>query len=68
MRRGPACRRSPNQPAFAGRLGDYEAKSDFFGKPVEAKFHEAVHKPTGRKFGYGELAAGKFPPLGGIAV
>jgi isoquinoline 1-oxidoreductase beta subunit len=24
---------------------------------VEAKFHEVVHKPTGRKFGYGDLAA-----------
>jgi isoquinoline 1-oxidoreductase beta subunit len=24
---------------------------------VEAKIHEVVHKPTGRKFGYGELAA-----------
>jgi isoquinoline 1-oxidoreductase beta subunit len=24
---------------------------------VEAKFHEVVHKPTGRKLGYGELAA-----------
>ncbi len=24
---------------------------------VEAKFHEVVHKPSGRKFGYGELAA-----------
>ncbi len=23
---------------------------------VEAKFHEVLHKPTGRKFGYGELA------------
>ncbi len=24
---------------------------------VEAKFHEVVHKPTGRKLGYGDLAA-----------
>lgn len=24
---------------------------------VEAKFHEVVHKPTGRKLGYGELAS-----------
>jgi isoquinoline 1-oxidoreductase beta subunit len=24
---------------------------------VEAKFHEVIHKPTGRKFGYGDLAA-----------
>jgi isoquinoline 1-oxidoreductase beta subunit len=24
---------------------------------VEAKFHEVVHRPTGRKLGYGELAA-----------